>query len=126
MPNTQILVIAAPGQLQEGLQVLLATLPDTAVVLVADAGSALALVARLQPQLVLVAGGDGESTLCSLRETYHQAHFLVLVENARQVAPVRAAGADTVLVEGIPASRLLAHVRQLLAEASDHSKEVRQ
>lgn len=124
MPDNQILVVAAPGQLQEGLQVILATLPDTTVVVVADTSAALAQVSRLEPQLVLIVARDGESTVRSLGQAYPPARFLVLVPDAGQVGATLAGGADRVLVEGVPAGRLLASVRQLLAEASNHSMEV--
>jgi NAD(P)H-dependent flavin oxidoreductase YrpB (nitropropane dioxygenase family) len=114
----QILVIAAPGRLQEGLQALLATLSDTDVVVVADASAAQTQVVQCPPQLVISTGGDAAGALAALAEACAGSRFLLLVEQARDKAAAEAAGADIVLVEGTPAGRLLDVVRDLLADVS--------
>lgn len=120
----QILVVAPPGRLQEGLQVLLATLSDTAVAVVADARAAEAQVAHQRPQLVIVAGDDAEQAISTLVRQRPVACFLALVEHEQQRPAVEAAGADAVVVEGIPAYRLLIAVQDLLAGPSADSLEV--
>lgn len=122
----QILVVAPPGRLQEGLQVLLATLPESEVVVVAGTAGAARQARLLRPQLVIVAGRDAAGTLATVVEAYAPAHFLLLVEHSRQMVAAEAAGADVVLVEGTPAARLLAAVRALLADASPDTTEVSQ
>lgn len=126
MSMKQILVIATPVQLQEGLQALLGTLSQVAVVVVADAGAAQAQMAQRTPHLVIIAGRRAVETLAALVNHSPAAHFLLLVEHARDKAAAEAAGADAALVEGAPASHLLDVVRDLLAEVSAGQMEVKQ
>jgi len=121
----QILVVAPPGRLQEGLQALLATLSDTAVAVVTDAGAAALSVPLPRPQLVIVARDDAVHTISTLVCQWPRACFLALVEHEWQEQAVEAAGADAVVVEGIPATRLLALVQDLLAGTSTDPLEVR-
>lgn len=126
MPMKQILLVAPPGRLQEGLQVLLATLPDTGVVVVTGAQAAQAQGGGRQPQLVIVAGGDVEQAVSTLMQERPAPRFLALVEHEQQRLAVEATGADVVLVEGVPAGRLLSIVSTLLAETSADRTEVTQ
>lgn len=125
MPTKQVLIVVPPGRLQEGLQVLLATLAETGVVVVSNTVAATAQVALRQPQLVIVAGDGVGETVGALRCACPSARFLALVEDAQQRRLVKAAGADAVVVEGIPAGRLLGVVRSLLAESSAERTEVK-
>lgn len=125
MPMKQILVVAPPGRLQEGLQVLLETLPDTSVTVVASANAAQTQVALRPLQLVIIAGHRAEETLAAIAGDCPKTHFLLLVEHARHKVAAEAAGADAVLVEGTTAERLLDVVRYLLADVYPKQTEVK-
>ena len=120
----QILVIVSPSRLQEGLQALLATLADVEVMIAAEACAARSQVAQRPPDLVISTGEHAVGTLAALADDCAGSRFLLLVEHARDKAAAEAAGADTVLVEGTPAGRLLDEVRDLLAEVSADPMEV--
>lgn len=120
-----ILVVVPPGPMQEGLQVLLAALPNVTVVVVTDLVAAKAQIAIERPHLALVAGADVVGTVEALVGECTGVRFLALVQKPRRIAPAEAAGADAVLVEGAPAGRLLAAIRSLLAETSDDQTEVK-
>jgi hypothetical protein len=125
MPMKQILVVAPPGRLQEGLQVLLETLPDTNITVVAGANAAQTQVALRPPKLLIIAGHRAQETLAVMAGDCPKTHFLLLVEHARHKAAAEAAGADAVLVEGTTAGRLLDVVRNLLAKTSPRQTEVK-
>lgn len=120
----QILIVAPPGRLQEGLQVLLATLSDSAVMVVADADSAAAQVAGRPPQLVIAAAHHCERIVPILGNMSPRPRLLFLVKHAQEIAAAEAAGAGVAVVEGTPAGRLMDIVRCLLANASDDLMEV--
>lgn len=123
MPMKQILVLTVPGRLQEGLQALLATLADVDVMVAVDACAARPQVAQQPPDLVISTGEHAVGTLAALADDCAGSRFLLLVEHARDKEAAEAAGADTVLVEGVPAGRLLDVVRELLAEVSAGNME---
>jgi DNA-binding NarL/FixJ family response regulator len=125
MPMKQILVIAPPGRLRDGLQVLLETIQDTSVMGVASADAAQTQVALRPPQLVIIAGQRAQEMLAAFAGNCQNTYFLLLVKHARHKAAAEAAGADAVLVEGTTAERLLNVVRDLLATTSPKQTEVK-
>jgi len=115
------LIIAAPGPLQDGLYALVGTMPQIGAVSVAsDAHSALTVDLNPTPALVLLDSGmtvdDLWLTVRGAKARWPRARTIVLVSNVQQQAEAEATGADTVLLEGLPAGRLVAAIVRLLPQ----------
>ena len=113
------LIIAKPGPLRDSLKVFLLTLPQIATVHLADdVSSALRAVTEYNPALVLIdANGFNETIWTALRRIKAkrpQSQSLVLVDDIHQQEDAVAAGADTVLIKGCPATKLFKTVERLL------------
>jgi DNA-binding NarL/FixJ family response regulator len=113
-----ILIVAPPGDLQAGLQILMAKLPAVETLTVADAQAALAAVARHQPTLMIL----DSDILCDepllpvrrIKEAWPSVLCLVLSSHPKERRQALINGADAALVKGFPAARLAAAVEQLL------------
>jgi DNA-binding response OmpR family regulator len=69
--------------------------------------------------LLLDAGSTASDTWLTVRRAkarWPRARTIVLVSNVQQQAEAEAAGADTVLLEGFPAGRLVAAIVRLLPQ----------
>ena len=113
------LIVARPGPLRDSLKVFLLTLPQIATVYLADdVASALRAVTECSPALVLIdTNGFGEAIWTALRRIKAgnpQSQSLVLVDDIHQQEDAVAAGADTVLIKGYPATKLFETVERLL------------
>lgn len=113
------LIIAQPGQLRDGLQVLLAAIPPIKkVIQVEDVPSALAL-RRQDPALVLLNGdlpGDElVAALAQIKDEWAQAQCIVLVDDEQRYETAETGGADVVLMKGILASKFFATIEELLS-----------
>ena len=124
-----ILIVAPPGDLQAGLQVLLAQAPAartpaagtpaSEVLAVASAHAALAAVARHRPSLVILDGDiphrASPTLLQQIKERWPALLCLVLSNCPEECQAALDNGADAALVKGFPAARLMVVVKQLLA-----------
>ena len=118
-PNLSAVAIVAPQWLQEGLAVVIKTIPH--VLLVACTGSIptlLSLDLGRAPDLVVLAvdaqavkAGD---QIRQVKFVYPQARYLVLIQELTQSAIVRTAGADETLLQGASAEQFCAAVSRLV------------
>lgn len=120
-PETMALIVAKPSQLREGLQAMLTSIPQLKQVSqVDDVPSALRMVARHSPALVLLDFDLSSSdllavTLKQIKATRPQSQCIALVHNEQEYQLAKTAGADVVLMKGVPATQLLAIVKELLS-----------
>ena len=115
------LIIAQPGPLRDGLDALVGTMPQIGTVdIVGDVESAFGLRFNQGPALVLL---DAELTkdnvwlaVRRVKRKWPQARTIILAGNVEQQESAEAAGADVVLLEGLPAGRLVAAIVRLLPQ----------
>jgi DNA-binding NarL/FixJ family response regulator len=114
-----ILIVAPPGDIQAGLQLLAARVPSSEVLAVADALAALAAIARHRPSLVIVDGDilrlADPGLVPRIKARWPSILCLVLSNCPEERQAALAGGADAALVKGFPAARLVTAVNQLLA-----------
>ena len=124
MPTHTVVVIGEPGPLWEGLQALLMTIPRVgAVRLFADLSRAFVTYAHDPPTLVLIdhpaSPEAAHSALAQIHSRWPQTPSIVLIDGAA-THPVAYDGADAVLVEGMPAAKLIATVEWVLSQRATH------
>lgn len=117
----KVLVIAPPGELRDGLQALLVAIPQIGHISQADdRPSALRIVEEQCPDLVLVstdAPGDMIATMLECIEARcPRSRSVVLANDTGQQDEARAAGADVVVLVGIPATALATIIQSLLIQ----------
>ncbi len=117
------LIIAGPGPLQDGLKALVGTMPQIATL---DVASDVDLVFNRgfgsYPVLVLLDANLIEDriwlTVRQAKAKWPHARTIVLAQGVEQQAEAEAAGADMVLLQGLPAGRLVAAIVKLLPQAT--------
>jgi CheY-like chemotaxis protein len=117
--EVKALIVVAPGRLRDGLRtVLTGLLPTTAIETAADGGSALAILDKQAPDLVLIdahlSDMNGLQLVRRLKDCGSPARFIVLAATLEQQAAAQACDADTVLLWGFGGVELLAAVQRLL------------
>jgi DNA-binding NarL/FixJ family response regulator len=113
------LIVAEPGPLRDGLQVLVTAIPRVEVVgRAGDVALALRLLAEHRPTLVLLDAslrGDGDwSTLRRIKLELPQVRCIALVDDAREQERARSAGAAAAVLKGFPAAKLVEAIETLL------------
>lgn len=118
MNEQPVLIIAPPGPLRTGLQVLLSASPHLAQIHLADDGrAALGMLAGCSPSVIILDFRlpDSAALLRQLKAGRPFARTAALAHNAGQRQLAEAAGAQVVLRLGLPADQLLETVQQLAA-----------
>ena len=115
------LLAAKPGRVRDGLQALLAAMPQIETIELAnDSASALRMIARHWPALVLLdtnLPANGVWTVLEQVKTrWPQVRCLILTDNNRQRHMAQAIGADAMLIKGFPAMELFGAIKQLLSK----------
>jgi len=115
------LIIARPGPLRDGLHALMGSMPQIgSICAVNDVYAVPRLDLGGGPALVLVDGDqNGGSAWRMIRRTkdrWPQARTIILVSTVQQQVEAEAAGADAVLLQGLPAGRLVAAIVKLLPQ----------
>lgn len=113
--NVSVLIVTRSGGLRRALEALLSAIPQIASVDQADdIASALRMANQRPPAVVLLNGGLWESSLpiglTEIRGQFPDARYVVLADTIAQQRAAEAAGADTALLKGTPASELLATI----------------
>lgn len=115
------LIVAKPSQFREGLQAMLTSIPQLKrVSQVEDGPSALRMAAQDYPTLVLLEFDRSSrdvlaATLEQIKARWPQSQCIALVHNEQEYQLAEAAGADVVLMKGIPAPKLSAIVKERLS-----------
>lgn len=112
------LIVAKAGLLQNGLLALMATIPQVNVLGEADsAPAALEMMREYRPRLVLLntdlPGEEEWDVLRHIRARWPNMGCIVLADDAQQQKEAQAAGADVVLLKGIPPAQIIAAVEGL-------------
>ncbi len=116
--------IVAPQWLQDGLAVVVKSIPHLR--LVASTGSVATLLSldlAREPDVIILAvdapQAKASDQVRHLRFIYPQARYLVLVQEPAQTDHVRAAGADAILLQGASAEQFAAEINRLSVRAQD-------
>ncbi len=119
--KNKVLVIAPPGELRDGLQALLLAIPRIGQVSQAyDDQSALRIVEEQCPDLILVSIDAPDAMIATMLECIKarcpRSRSVVLANDTDQQSEARAAGADVVVLVGIPATTLVAIIQSMLIQ----------
>ncbi len=114
------LIVAKPGHLWDGVQSLLRTLPEIEIIAEIKCPSVLLKIgSEMQPDLILLdASLFGENILkaiTKINEEWSYTHCVVLVEDSPNHQALYEAGADLVVPQGFPATKLVAAIEELLS-----------
>ena len=115
------LVVAKPSGLGDGLEALLTAIPDLVHIRHAhDDQSALRIVEEQCPDLVLVSIDAPDVMIATMlgciKARCSRSRSVVLANDTSQQDEARAAGADVVVLVGIPATTLAAIIQNLLIQ----------
>ena len=114
-----LLIVANPGVLRDGLHALVTAIPQTCIIGETDNLSmALETVSKYHPHLVLLAGNIGfEESLAFLHQVKSrspQTRRLILVDSVVQKQEIEVPGVEAVWVKGTVSSELVADIKRLL------------
>lgn len=112
-----VLVVSSSGELQNGLLALTTTIPGISAVLVAeDASAALRMVDIHQPALIILDMFllKDQAVIHKLKSQWPQIHLIVLVDNSTRRKEATEAGADSVLIKGFPAQKLVEIIETMI------------
>ncbi len=104
------LVLSSSGDLQNGLLALMTTIPQISAVLAAEElSSALRLIENHQPALIILDGKYPKlkEVIKNFKTLCPQTHLIVLAEDISQQKEAKEFGADSVLIKGFPAQKLI-------------------
>lgn len=113
-----ILIVSPPGDLQIGLQALLTTHLDVDVLVVGEGSSALTVIKRQYPALVVldqdIPGHKSEMRVQNIKTIWPEIICIVLVNEEQGRQKLLDAGADLVVIKGLPGSKLIDEIKRLL------------
>ena len=114
------IIVAKPGHLRDGVQSLLRTLPEIEIIAeIKSASVLLKMGSEMQPDLILLdASLFGENILkaiTKINEQWPHTQCVVLVEDSQHHQSAYDAGADLVVQQGFPATKLVAAIEELLS-----------
>jgi DNA-binding NarL/FixJ family response regulator len=119
--HTQLaLIVAKPGHLWDGVQSLLRTLPEIEIIAEIKCPSVLfKMGSEIQPDLILLdaslIGENIRKAITKISEEWPCTQCVVLVEDSQQHQAICDAGADLVVPQGFPATKLVAAIEELLS-----------
>ena len=118
------LIVARPGHLRDGVQSLLRTLPGIEIIAEIKFPSVLLKMgSEMQPDLILLdASLFGENigkAITKINEVWSNTQCVVLVEDSQHHQALYDAGADLVVPQGFPATKLVAAIEELLSAYSE-------
>lgn len=124
MTNKPILalVVSSSGTLQNGLLALITTIPSISAVLVAeDVKSTLRMVENHQPALVILdmSSLEVQDVINEIKNQWPHISVIVLAEDITQQKVAETSGADSVLLKGFPAHKLITIVETVFDRRED-------
>lgn len=114
------LIVAKRGHLCDGVQSLLRTLPEIEIIAEIKYPSVfLKMGSEIQPDLILLDaslfGEDIWKAITKINEEWSHTQCIVLVEDNQHHQALYDAGADLVVPQGFPATKLVAAIEELLS-----------
>jgi DNA-binding NarL/FixJ family response regulator len=114
------LIVAKPGHLWNGVQSLLRTLPEIEIIAeIKDPAVLLKIGSEMQPDLILLDANLFDEEICTaitkIKSEWPPTQCVVLVEDSQHHQAVYDAGADLVVPQGFPATKLVAAIEELLS-----------
>lgn len=113
-----VLIVSPPGNLQIGLQALLTTHLDVDVLVVGDGSSALKVIERNNPAMIILDQDIPGSTVTTLvhhtKTSWPDIRCLVLAKDDQSRQTLFDLGADLVVIKGVPGAKLVAEIKRLL------------
>jgi DNA-binding NarL/FixJ family response regulator len=114
------LIVATPGHLWDGVQSLLRTLPEIAIIAEIKCPAVLLKMgSEMKPTLILLDaslfGEDILKAITKINEEWSNTKCVVLVEDSQHHQALYDAGADLVVTQGFPATKLVAAIEELLS-----------
>ena len=128
MTNKSILalVISGTGDLQNGLLALVTTVPAISTVLVAESvNSALRMIESHHPGLIILDMSlpKVDQAIHEVKTQWPQIHLIVLVDDQSQQVLAEESGADSVLIKGFHAQKLVDLLENVIKSQEDLAKE---
>ncbi len=120
-----VLIVAPPGDLQVGLQALLAIRLEVDVLVTGEGSSALQVIERHSPALVILDHDLPRNTaptiIQRIKSSWPDVRCIVLVNDDEGRQKVLGTGADLIVIKGLPGVKLVAEIERLLhPERLDH------
>ncbi len=113
-----ILIISPPGDLQIGLQALLTTHLDADVLAVGEGSSAIKVIERHYPAVVILdhnlPGNTAPKIIHDIKSNWPEIICTVLVNDERGRLLFERAGANLIIIKGLPGAKLIAEIKRLL------------
>ena len=118
------LIVARPGHLWDGVQSLLRTLPEIEIIAEIKYPSVLLKMgSEMKPDLILLDqnlfGENILKAITKINEEWSNTQCVVLVEDCQHQQALSDAGADLVVPQGFPATKLVAAIEELLSAHSE-------
>ena len=117
--DASVLLVAKPSRMRDGLRAFLRTIPFLKIVGQADdSPSAQALMSEQRPSLVLVGANipndEVQTILAQTKAVCPESRCIVFVDSSQRQWLAEMAGADTVLLTGIPLAKFVSTIEELL------------
>jgi DNA-binding NarL/FixJ family response regulator len=113
-----ILVVNPPGALQIGLQAILTSHLDVDVLAVSEIESAIKVIKRYKPTLVILDQNISKTELpaivSQIKDKWPEILVLVLVNDDKSLKLFEQSDADLVLIKGMSGSKLVENITDLL------------
>ena len=120
-----ILIVAPPGDLQIGLQALLSNRLDVDVLVTGKGSSAIKAIGRHSPAIVILDEAlrlnNTPGLIQQIKSSWSEICCIVLVNDEERRQKILYAGADLIVIKGLPAAKLVIEIEKILfVEEEDH------
>lgn len=113
-----VLIVGPPGDLQIGLQALLTVHLDVDVLVVSEGSSALKVIENQCSALVVmdqdIPGITAAMFVHNIKTIWPEIICIVLVNDGQGRQKIIDAGADLIVIKGLPGANLVAEIKRLL------------
>jgi two-component system response regulator VicR len=120
----QILILAPPGDLQISLQALLTTNMKVDVLVTSEGSSALNVIARNNPALIILDENlpfnNVPKLVRKIKTNWPKVGCLVLVNDSKEQQKIVDAGADQVVIKGVTGGKLVAKIKKQILDVDQY------